>query len=551
MLHSLHIRNYALISSLDIDFGKGLSTITGETGAGKSILLGALSLILGQRAESEVLKDKSLKCVVEGLFHIDGSGLEPFFEQYDLDYQNTSVLRREINPNGKSRAFINDTPVNLSILRELGLLLVDIHSQHENLDLASRSFQLKVLDLIADNAAILSQYRQQFKLFRELESQHSRLLEDLNKSKSDLEYYSFQYKQLEEAGLKENEEIELEAEQKVLSHSEELRNNLGKTFEVLGGETNSINGMLREALTLLSRSEQFMDKAGELHDRLQSVYIEVSDITNETERLTIDTEVDPERLEYINQRLDLLFGLMQKHHVSSINELINTRDSLKSRIENISSSDDRLEELNKSILKLKSDLGGLADSLSMRRQQSKGGIEKTIAAILKELGIPNARFTVLCEKLEEFSSTGRDRVGFLFSANRQVEPQEVSKVASGGEISRLMLAVKSLLSQSVSVPTIVFDEIDSGVSGEIANRMGNLIRSMSSHLQVINITHLPQIAAKGHNHFLVYKKDQRDATLTNIRILKPEERVLEIAKMLSGETVTEVALENARQLLAN
>jgi DNA repair protein RecN (Recombination protein N) len=551
MLHSLQIRNYALISSLDIDFGAGLTTITGETGAGKSILLGALSLILGQRAESEVLKDKNLKCVVEGLFQIDGAGLEPFFELHDLDYQTSTVLRREINPNGKSRAFINDTPVNLTILRELGIQLVDIHSQHENLDLASRSFQLKVLDLVAENAGLMANYRAKYKLFRDLESQHKRLLEDLNRSKSDLEYYQFQFQQLSDAKLKENEEEELESEQRLLTHAEELRNSLGKAFEILNGESDSVTNRLREVLSLLSRAGQFMERAGSLHDRMESAYIELRDVAGEMERLALDTEVDPTRLEAVNNRLDMLFTLLQKHRVQKVNELITVRDELESRIQNIASSDDRIGELKKALDKVSAELEGFAVQMSDKRKKAIPAAEKTIARILQDLGILNARFAITCDKLDEFTPLGKDKIGFLFSANKQVDPQEISKVASGGEISRLMLAVKSLVSQSVSVPTIVFDEIDAGVSGEIANKMGNLIRNMASHLQVINITHLPQIAAKGHNHFLVYKKDQRDATLTHIRILKPEERVLEIAKMLSGDSVTEVAIENARQLLAN
>jgi len=549
MLQSLHIQNYALISSLDLEFEKGLTTLTGETGAGKSILLGALSLILGQRADTEVLMDKNLKCIVEGNFFVGNSGLEAFFEKNDLDFQAVTVLRREINPNGKSRAFINDTPVNLSVMRDLGLQLVDIHSQHENLDLNSRGFQLRVVDLVAGNKERLEQYQGTYKKYRNLETQYSQLIDDLNKSKADLEYYTFQYQQLADAKLKEGEQEELEEEQKKLSHAEELRTSLGKTAEVLGGESTSALQSIRDALSFLSKAEGYYQHASELHQRLESVYIEMKDLCDEAERAATETELDPERLDFVNSRLDLFYDLMQKHRVGKVSELIALRDNLQSRIQNIASSDERLTSLEKERNAVREDLVDRSAELRHHRQEVIPLIEKTITGLLKDLGIPSARFTVVCEPLEDLTTTGSDRIGFLFSANKQSEPQEVSKVASGGEISRLMLAVKSLMSRSVTVPTIIFDEIDTGVSGEIAHKMGSLILQMSEHLQVINITHLPQIAAMGHTHFLVYKKEHRDGTYTCIRQLRPEERVREIAKMLSGDEVTDAAIEHARQLL--
>ncbi|NMB70997.1 MAG: DNA repair protein RecN [Bacteroidales bacterium] len=549
MLQSLHIQNYALISSLDMEFNRGLTTITGETGAGKSILLGALSLILGQRAETEVLRDKSLKCIVEGTFFIGDAGLEPFFERNDLDFQSVTVLRREINPNGKSRAFINDTPVTLGVLRELGLQLVDIHSQHENLELNTRHFQLRLVDLVAGTDADLEEYQKNYRHLRKLEDELRQLKDDMSRTKADLDYYAFQYQQLEEAKLREGELEELEEEQKKLSHAEDLRTSLGRTSDILSGEGTSVLQGIREALSLLSRAENYYHRAGSLHQRLESVYIELKDLASEAERIAAETELDPARLEFVNQRLDLLYELLQKHRVNSLQELIALRDSLKMRIENITSSDERLEELEKEYKGLKESLVAKAEELSISRRKAIPGIETTVISILKDLGIPNARFVITCEKTDELTPSGTDRIGFLFSANRSSEPMEVSKVASGGEISRLMLALKSIMARSVTVPTIIFDEIDAGVSGEIAFKMGNLIQQMAEHLQVINITHLPQIAAKGHTHFLVYKKDQKQETNTYIKVLKPEERIAEIAKMLSGDKVTDASLENARELL--
>jgi DNA repair protein RecN (Recombination protein N) len=506
-------------------------------------------LILGQRAETEVLRDKSLKCIVEGTFFIGDAGLEPFFEKNDLDFQSVTVLRREINPNGKSRAFINDTPVTLGVLRELGLQLVDIHSQHENLELNTRHFQLRLVDLVAGTDADLEEYQKDYRHLRKLEDELHQLKDDMSRTKADLDYYAFQYQQLEEAKLREGELEELEEEQKKLSHAEDLRTSLGRTSDILSGEGTSVLQGIREALSLLSRAENYYHRAGSLHQRLESVYIELKDLASEAERIAAETELDPARLEFVNQRLDLLYELLQKHRVNSLQELIALRDSLKMRIENITSSDERLEELEKEYKGLKESLVAKAEELSISRRKAIPGIETTVISILKDLGIPNARFVITCEKTDELTPSGTDRIGFLFSANRSSEPMEVSKVASGGEISRLMLALKSIMARSVTVPTIIFDEIDAGVSGEIAFKMGNLIQQMAEHLQVINITHLPQIAAKGHTHFLVYKKDQKQETNTYIKVLKPEERIAEIAKMLSGDKVTDASLENARELL--
>ncbi|HQK37352.1 MAG TPA: DNA repair protein RecN, partial [Bacteroidales bacterium] len=402
---------------------------------------------------------------------------------------------------------------------------------------------------VAGTDADLEEYQKNYRHLRKLEDELRQLKDDMSRTKADLDYYAFQYQQLEEAKLREGELEELEEEQKKLSHAEDLRTSLGRTSDILSGEGTSVLQGIREALSLLSRAENYYHRAGSLHQRLESVYIELKDLASEAERIAAETELDPARLEFVNQRLDLLYELLQKHRVNSLQELIALRDSLKMRIENITSSDERLEELEKEYKGLKESLVAKAEELSIARRKAIPGIETTVISILKDLGIPNARFVVTCEKTDELTQSGTDRIGFLFSANRSSEPMEVSKVASGGEISRLMLALKSIMARSVTVPTIIFDEIDAGVSGEIAFKMGNLIQQMAEHLQVINITHLPQIAAKGHTHFLVYKKDQKQETNTYIKVLKPEERIAEIAKMLSGDKVTDASLENARELL--
>ena len=549
MLQSLSVQNYALIDQMDIRFQQGLSIITGETGAGKSILLGAMSLILGQRADLEVLRDKNQKCIVEGSFSIKDYDLKDFFSNNDLDYAQLTVLRREIAPNGKSRAFINDTPINLSLLRELALRLVDIHSQHENLELNNQLFQLKVLDTCAGTLDLRGKYLAQYKAYKQLVQRHGELVAEAEKNKSDLDYFQFQFSQFEEARIAENEEKELENEQNMLMHAEEIKGNLSSVYERLLGEGDSAVNLMKECSALIQRIRNYFPGAEDIFRRLESATVEIKDIAGETGSFAGSVETDPSRLGQVTERLDLVNSLMQKHRVGSTRELLAIRDELERKISMITSFDTRIAELGKEMEAARRTLADLADKLSGLRKEAALSIKDQVSGMLKDLGIPNARFEVSLQSLPEFAPTGKDRAEFLFSANKQSDLLEISSVASGGELSRLMLAIKSQLTRSLDLPTIIFDEIDAGVSGEIAHRMGNVIKGMAENMQVINITHLPQIAAKGEHHYLVYKKDTKTSTHTYIRLLTDEERITEIAKMISGEELTTASYQHARELL--
>ncbi len=549
MLHSLKIQNYALIDHIEIDWAPGFITITGETGAGKSILIGALSLIIGNRADTSVLKDESRKCVVEASFDVEQYGLREIFEQNDLDYDPETIIRREISSKGKSRAFINDTPVNIRVLKQLGQHLVDIHSQHQNLILKDNRFQLNVVDAFAGNHDLLAEYRELYRQYRHLEQQYNDLKEKSQQAASDLDYYQFQYDQLEQMGLKDDEQEELEKEYETLSHAEEIKYNLTGASQLLTGEHASILGQLREAGDHLKKILDFYPKASEISERLESTYIELQDLSNEIDVLNEHIEHDPGRIEYIRQRLDDIYSLQHKHHVSSVSELIEIRDDLSRKLEEINNYDFRLEELEKSLKKQESALSNKAEDLTGARREAIPQIEQRITAMLKELGIANATFRIELTDPGDYNEYGRDQVQFLFSANKNVEAEEISKVASGGELSRLMLSLKSLIAETRALPTIIFDEIDSGTSGDIADKMGAIMRSMAENMQVINITHLPQIASKGDYHYLVYKYDDQESTRTAIKALEEQERIREVAKMLSGEELTDTALQNAREFL--
>jgi DNA repair protein RecN (Recombination protein N) len=549
MLQAISVQNYALIDKVEIEFKPGLSIITGETGAGKSILLGALSLIMGQRADLEVLRDKNQKCIVEGNFAIGNYHLEDFFIENDLDYLDVTMLRREISTNGKSRAFVNDTPVTLSLLRELTLKLIDIHSQHENLDLTSHSFHLKVLDTSAGLMDVRTDYTLCYKSYRDLEQRFKQMKLDSEKSKSDLEYYQFQFNQLAEARLVEGEERELETEQLLLTHSGEIRSALTEIHEKLLGEGASAISLVKESASLIQKIKNYFPGSEDLFKRIESTTVELKDIAAEAGSFADSVETDPARLEFITIRLDLINSLCQKHRFASSEELIKFRNELEAKINDITTFDFRLDDMKKELEKAREKLDKTADKLTESRKKISPGIEKQVIAMLKELGIPNARFEVRIQALADYSPLGKDKAEFMFSANKQTDLQEIAKVASGGELSRLMLSIKSLLSRSLDLPTIIFDEIDAGVSGEIAHKMGNVVKEMAETMQVINITHLPQIAAKGQHHYLVYKKDSKSATHTYIRLLNPEERITEIAKMISGEELTSASYQNARELL--
>lgn len=551
MLCNLVVENYALISRLDIEFTKGLTIITGETGAGKSILLGALSLILGKRADTSVLFNKEKKCIVEGTFDIRQYGLEDFFTEKGIDYDDQPIVRREISATGKSRAFICDVPVTLEILTEFGLKLIDIHSQHQNLSLADSRFQMKVVDSYASNHELLKNYRLHFTSFKVLQKEYKQLTEDASRFKADLDYFLFQYSQLEEARLAEGEQEELEFELEKLTHSEDIKTGLSAASALLHGDGNSALQQVRDSLGAINRIGKFLHGNGSLSERIESVYIEVKDIAQEIETLNNQVNYDPDRLTQVNERLNLLYNLEKKHRVSTLPELIGIREHLKKRIDEINAYDFNQEAMEKKIAEYQGILNDLASRLTLQRQQAVVPIQKRVTDMLHEVGIPNAGFSIQIEKLDEFNENGSDSIQFLFSANKNTEVQNIARVASGGELSRLMLCVKSLMSDSTGLPTIVFDEIDTGVSGETAERVGNIINRMADRMQIINITHLPQVASKGKFHYLVYKTEDEKATITQMKLLTPAERHIEIAKMLSGEEVTNAALENARVLLGN
>jgi DNA repair protein RecN (Recombination protein N) len=551
MLQSLSIQNYALIDDLRIDFEGGFSIITGETGAGKSILLGALSLLVGQRADASILLDKSKKCVVEGSFRIHEYHLQYFFEQNELDYEDTLIIRREILDNSRSRAFVNDSPVNLNILKELGDRLIDIHSQHQNSFLTDGNFQLKIIDILARNAEILDKYKGSFKKYSELKNQLEGLIALSTKEKSDLDYFQFQFQELEKVRLKSGEQEELEEELKVLSHAEEIKTALSNITGLLSGDITGILNQLKEAISQSGKIKTHFTKASSMIERLETSYIELKDIASESEQLSESIDLDPSRLEAVKSRLDTLYSLAQKHRVSNSDELISLRESFGQKIEAITSYDDQLAILSHEKESVSKQMVELASQLTLSRTKAIAPFEDEVITVLRQLGMPNALFSVKLENSTPFLSTGTDKLNFLFSANKQVGLQEISKVASGGEISRLMLAVKSVIASSLAMPAVIFDEIDAGVSGDIADRMGNIMKQMSESMQVISITHLPQVASKGQNHYMVYKIDGDKATNTKMKLLKGEERVVEIAKMLSGEQISEAAITNARVLLNN
>lgn len=549
MLNYLSVKNYALIDSVEISFTEGLSIITGETGAGKSILLGALSLILGQRADISALKNKDLKCVIEGGFSIAGYGLKDFFKQNEIDYEEEVILRREINPAGKSRAFINDTPVNLSALQELSTKLVDVHSQHQNLDLNESVFQLNVIDTFAGNSEVKKQYKLVYQDFIFVKKQLEVLRTDAGRSKDDFEYFQFQFDELEKAKLVIDEQERLEDEQKMLSHSEEIQRNLATIFNLISENPESVISSLNESVKAANHTVQYLPKITDLAQRIDSCYIEIKDIAREIELIADGIQFDPERSAFVNERLNLIYLLQQKHKVKSIEELIQIKDDLNKKINDIESFDERLKEMELALDKKTRELKIIAEKLSEKRKATFSKIEQYVINQLNSLGMPNAVFKIANDTLAEFSPSGTDKINFLFSANKNGEPQNIAKVASGGEISRFMLSIKSLLSKSSGLPTIIFDEIDTGVSGEIADKMGGIMLQMSEKMQVVNITHLPQVAAKGDTHYLVYKDEFAEFTSTRIKKLTDDERLKEIAKMLSGESMSQQALENAKVLL--
>lgn len=549
MLSKLSVSNYALIDQLTVDFHPGLNTVTGETGAGKSIILGALGLILGNRADLSVLKDKSKKCIVEGVFEIGRYPVKSFFEENDLDYDDRTILRREITPSGKSRAFVNDTPVNLGMLQQLSLSLIDIHSQHQNLELGNQKFQLQLVDTVAGTDELFADYQKEFLHYRELKKKLQELKERAEKASADLDYFQFQFDQLNEAKLQSGEQEELEAELQVLEHAGEIKTELLRLRELLDDERFSVIQHVKESRKAMERIRHFIPEAPGLEERLQSCLLELQDILNEAETQSEKIEHDPARMEQITERLNTIYNLQQKHRVETVQELIELRAGFEQKISEIENFTDAISFAEKELAESISTMEKKAAALSAARKAAFAGIEKAIVSDLTQLGMSKSKFRIQHAYFPECTASGKDSISFLFSANRDVEAAEISKIASGGEMSRLMLAIKNLLRKSKSLPTVIFDEIDSGVSGEIAIKMGNIIKSFSASTQIINITHLPQIAAKGDAHFVVYKYELGGKTYTSIRQLTESERLEELAKMVGGENITESVLKTAEELL--
>jgi len=549
MLTHLSIQNYALIRQLDIDFTPGLTVITGETGAGKSILLGALNLMLGKRADTQVLLDKTKKCIVEGLFTIGQYNLQDFFASNDLEYDSQAILRREIANNGKSRAFINDMPVNLTLLKDLGEQLIDIHSQHQTVALNDANFQLAVIDSFSGIIENVKKFKSLYENFIKLKNQLERLTEEENKSKSEQDYFEFLFNELETARLSLGEQEQLESELQVLNHAEEIKSRLSFSSHAIGGDELSILSRINEVRSNLNQISGFSAELSEIFSRMESNFVELTDIYNEIEKNTESIVYHPDKVNEIKERIDLIYHLQNKHRVKTIEELLAVKDDLNLKLNNIASLEDKIKKLAIQLQQVEKEVSKEAKKISDHRKKHFAAIEKEIGATLAELGMPHARFSIHHKALDVPGKDGSDAVKFLFNANKGGEMQELSKVASGGELSRLMLAVKSLISQKNLLPTVVFDEIDIGVSGQVADKVGTILSKLSGSMQVIAITHLPQIAGKGNTHFFVYKETDKNSTKTEIKILDAEERVLEIAKMLSGKDVTSASVETARHLL--
>ena len=556
MFKHLSIRNYVLIQELELDLHEGLSIITGETGAGKSILLGALGLLTGQRADSRDVarrvsaNDNTKKCIVEGVFELTAGHWKEYFDANELEYEPETVIRREVSIDGKSRAFINDSPVNLTILKDLGAQLIDIHSQHHNIYLQQPAFQLEILDRYSQQTNEVADYSRFYSQYRKLQSELEGLQADANQHRAELDYHRFRFNELEAAKLRDGELESLEEEMKSLTYAEDIKNGLAQINALLDAEELSAVQMLKSALATLSKLQNVFQPAESFRQRIESTLIELRDIAEEADHIAEATELNPERLEEVNIRLDLLYSLQQKHRVSSVKELIAIRDELNVKIREINDYDTRIEQIQKAIEQNLEQLESMSAAISDKRKDAIPVIEEHILALLVQLGIPNAVFKVDLSPAGQFTPTGADIVRFLFSANRRQDLQELGKVASGGEISRLMLSIKAAISEKIALPTLIFDEIDSGVSGEIAGKMGSILKQMACFAQIINITHLPQIAAKGKHHYKVYKEDLGDVTLTKVSELTADERIIEIAKMLSGEKMTEAAIENARNLIS-
>ena len=553
MLQSIHIQNYALIESLDIDFHSGFSVITGETGAGKSIILGAIGLLVGQRADIKAIRTGATKCIVEAKFNLTSYHLEEFFQEHDLEYEDGEcILRRELLASGKSRAFINDTPASLVQMKALGEKLIDVHSQHQNLLLNHEEFQMSVLDILAHDEIQFDEYKILYKEYKQTSRELAALIEQAEKNRQDEDYIRFQVVQLEEANLQSGEQEELEQEAETLSHAEDIKAGLYKIDQMIASGETTLLSVAKDCIHTFQGIARVYAPAQEWIDRINSCYIELKDLSQEIAHASEEVEFNPSRLDYVNERLNMIYTLQQKHHVSTTEELITITNDLRKKLDEITSSDDRIDELTRHKEDLYDKVKTSARLLTNARTIAAKEIEKQMQAYLVPLGMPNVRFAVQLSPRKEPDASGMDSVSFLFSANKNGTLQDVASIASGGEIARVMLSLKAMIAGAVQLPTIIFDEIDTGVSGSIAEKMALIMQDMGkADRQVISITHLPQIAARGTHHYKVYKEDTDTGTNSHIRPLDNEERINEIAHMLSGATLTEAALNNARALLNN
>ncbi len=550
MLRQLYIKNFTLIDELDIELYPGFSVITGETGAGKSIILGAIGLLLGQRADSKSIKQGADKCIIEAHFDLSRYDLQPLFEENEIEYDATdTIIRRELTAAGKSRSFINDTPVSLSMLKELGERLMDVHSQHQNLLLNKQDFQLSVVDIIAKDTKALNDYQNSFHIYHQLRQQLQELKDSIERNRQNQDFLQFQYEELSGAHLTEGEQEELEQQSETMSHAEDIKSALYEADLALYEDASGAVTQVNNAYHALSNISKVLPKADELVERLNSCHIEIKDIADEVSSLLENTDFDPAELERINDRLDRLYELEKKYHAETVEELIGQRDNLKEQLNHIENSDEELQQLQQQMDHQAAMCQQQADALTKLREKAAKEIERQLQQRLVPLGMPNVRFAVRIAQ-GELGPQGQDQVSFLFSANTSTPLQPVSQVASGGEIARVMLSLKAMISGAVKLPTIVFDEIDTGVSGKIAEKMAEMMQEMGCQdRQVISITHLPQIAAKGTHHYRVSKEETKNGTTSHMQLLSEDDRVREIAQMLSGSDVSEAAIQNAKELL--
>lgn len=549
MLTSLSIKNYALIERLSIDFSDGFSIITGETGAGKSILLGALGLVLGKRADLTSLKNKEEKCVIEGHFLISNYKLNAFFEVNDLDYEDQTIIRREILPSGKSRAFINDSPVNLNVLAELGEFLLDIHSQHQTRELTEELYQFEIIDAVSSNRSLLDDYTEKLKIYRDLKNRLNDKRQQYAATLKEQDYNSFLYTELTEAKLAGVEQIELEAELEKLNNVELISEQLEKSLALADSEQFGLLVNLKEFKSAVQRISAFSAEYTQLYERIDSLAIELKDIVNELTHLSGSVVNDPEQLIMINQTLQTIYNLQKKHQVTSVEELLHIQQELEEKVTSVTSLENEIADIQHQLESNEAELNDLAQEIHTNRKKNIPKLSEMLVDILSQLGMPNVRFSIELTFSDSFYAKGKDNIQFLISTNKGSDFGLLKKVASGGEMSRIMLAVKAILANYSNLPTLIFDEIDTGVSGEIANKMGDIMKEMSLKMQVFAITHLPQIASKGKSHYKVYKTDAGEQTNSEIKLLNKEERIVEIAQMLSGSTVSDSALNHAKALL--